>query len=409
MGSTESCRVSGGFLNEIIDFGRQPLGNGFLDKTDFKNEYFYDMKLGFNDTSKMAQLLFQPDPEKMFHEDYAFFSSTSLSMSIHFEELSDFILNSSYISDLDPFIVELGCNDGILLKHFARKGINHIGIEPSINVAEIANKNGVKTISKFFNKNLAKDIVKNNGRANIVVSANVMCHIPNIIDVVEGLNILIADKGVLVFEDPYLGDVVEKTSYDQIYDEHVYLFSAISVKKLFEKYDFELIDLQPQKTHGGSMRYILAHKGMYSIQPNVNKILEKEKTLGLDNLDKLNIFASNVKESRIKLIELLKSIKSSGKTIAGYAATSKSTTILNYCKIGTEYIDYISDTTPMKQGKFSPGMHIPIVSHQHFLDNPPDFAFLLAWNHLDEIISKEVKFTENGGQWIINVPEPRIL
>ncbi len=409
MGSTKSCRVSGGLLNEIIDFGRQPLGNGFLDKVDFKNEYFYEMKLGFNDTSKMVQLLFQPDPEKMFHEDYAFFSSTSLSMSKHFEQLYAFINNSSYISNLDPFIVELGCNDGILLKHFALKGINHLGIEPSINVAEMANKNGVKTISKFFNKNLAKDIVQNKGRANIVVSANVMCHIPNIVDVVEGLSILIADKGVLIFEDPYLGDVVEKTSYDQIYDEHVYLFSAISVKKLFEKYGFELIDLQPQKTHGGSMRYILAHKGMYDIQPNVNKILDKEKILGLDNLDKLNIFASNVKESRIKLIKLLKTIKSRGKTIAGYAATSKSTTILNYCKIGTEYIDYISDTTPIKQGRFSPGMHIPIVSHQHFLDNPPDFAFLLAWNHLDEIISKESKFTENGGKWIINVPEPRIL
>jgi len=409
MGSTKSCRVSGGLLNEIIDFGRQPLGNGFLDKVDFKNEYFYEMKLGFNDTSKMVQLLFQPDPEKMFHEDYAFFSSTSLSMSKHFEQLYAFINNSSYISNLDPFIVELGCNDGILLKHFALKGINHLGIEPSINVAEMANKNGVQTISKFFNKNLAKDIVQNKGRANIVVSANVMCHIPNIVDVVEGLSILIADKGVLIFEDPYLGDVVEKTSYDQIYDEHVYLFSAISVKKLFEKYGFELIDLQPQKTHGGSMRYILAHKGMYDIQPNVNKILDKEKILGLDNLDKLNIFASNVKESRIKLIKLLKTIKSRGKTIAGYAATSKSTTILNYCKIGTEYIDYISDTTPIKQGRFSPGMHIPIVSHQHFLDNPPDFAFLLAWNHLDEIISKESKFTENGGKWIINVPEPRIL
>tara|TARA_B100000579_G_scaffold430507_1_gene444028 strand:- start:8 stop:1237 length:1230 start_codon:yes stop_codon:yes gene_type:complete len=409
MRSTKSCRVSGGLLNEIIDFGRQPLGNGFLDKVDFKNEYFYEMKLGFNDTSKMVQLLFQPDPEKMFHEDYAFFSSTSLSMSKHFEQLYAFINNSSYISNLDPFIVELGCNDGILLKHFALKGINHLGIEPSINVAEMANKNGVQTISKFFNKNLAKDIVQNKGRANIVVSANVMCHIPNIVDVVEGLSILIADKGVLIFEDPYLGDVVEKTSYDQIYDEHVYLFSAISVKKLFEKYGFELIDLQPQKTHGGSMRYILAHKGMYDIQPNVNKILDKEKILGLDNLDKLNIFASNVKESRIKLIKLLKTIKSRGKTIAGYAATSKSTTILNYCKIGTEYIDYISDTTPIKQGRFSPGMHIPIVSHQHFLDNPPDFAFLLAWNHLDEIISKESKFTENGGKWIINVPEPRIL
>ncbi|WP_320667860.1 class I SAM-dependent methyltransferase [Prochlorococcus sp. MIT 1307] len=404
-----NCRISGDPLEEIIDFGLQPLGNGFLTKEDFQDEYFFNMKLGFNQNSQMVQLFEQPEPEKMFHREYAFFSSTSTAMKKHFQEFYRYIINSSYYSSDNPFVVEIGCNDGILLGNFAADGISHLGIEPSTNVADVANKKGINTISEFFSEKLAMKIVQTNGKADIVMSANVMCHIPNILNIVAGLKTLIKDQGVLIFEDPYLGDVIKKTSYDQIYDEHVYLFSAISVQNLFNRFDFELVDLQPQSTHGGSMRYVIAHKDQYEIQPIVGNIIEEERSIGLDNMISLHEFSENIKQSKEKLISILKEIKSNGKTIAGYAATSKSTTILNYCKVGSQYLDYICDTTPIKQGKYSPGMHIPIYPHSHFLENPPDYAFLLAWNHLDEILNKEKSFIDAGGKWILNVPQPRIL
>jgi methylation protein EvaC len=403
------CRISGGELTPVVDFGMQPLGNGFLAPEHISHEYFYPMEVGFNEKSMMFQLLEQPSPEKMFHENYAFYSSTSKFMEAHFAEFADQVINSQYIEKESPFIVELGCNDGIMLKHFAKKNINHLGIEPSLNVAAVANSNGVKTISKFFTEELAKEIVDSNGQADAFLAANVMCHIPNILDVARGIQTLLKSKGVVIFEDPYLGDVVEKVSYDQIYDEHVFLFSAHSIQYLFEQVGMELIDVQPQKTHGGSMRYVLANKNVYPISESVQRILEKEKKLGLNLMATFHEFSKNIKKSREQLVELLRNLKREGKRIIGYGATSKSTTVLNYCGIGPDTIEFISDTTPIKQGKLTPGMHIPVKSYQEFLLNPPDYALLFAWNHAEEIMAKEGEYTKNGGQWVVHVPNVHVI
>lgn len=405
----KKCRISGLPLKKVLDFGMQPLGNGFLEKKDFKNEYFFPMEIGFCEVSKMIQLIEQPLPEKMFHSEYAFYSSTSKFMQEHFKAFSDFVIKSGYLSVHHPFVVELGCNDGILLKNFSEKGINHLGIEPSINVAQEANKKGVRTISDFFNEKLAEEIVSKEGQADVFLAANVMCHIPDILSVVKGIKKMLKQSGVVIFEDPYLGDVLTKTSYDQIYDEHVFLFSAFSIQYLFNLEDLELIHIMPQKTHGGSMRYILGHRGYYPINESVRKILIKEEKQGLTQISSFNTFKLKVEKSKHDLVKMLKKIKAEGKTIAGYAATSKSTTILNYCNIGPELIDYICDTTPIKQNKFSPGVHIPIVPYEVFKKTPPDYAFLLAWNHIDEIMIKENDYTENGGKWITHVPTVRIL
>jgi SAM-dependent methyltransferase len=405
----KKCRVSGKDLNLVLDLGKQPLGNGFLLPNQYKDEYFYAMKNGFCEESKMFQLIDQPEPQKMFHDHYAFFSSTSKYMENHFENFALSVIESNYLEKNNPFIVELGCNDGIMLKNFAKKGFKHLGIEPSQNVAKVANENGVSTISEFFNTELAEKIVKIYGKADAFLAANVMCHIPDIKSVAKGISLLLKSKGVVQFEDPYLGDVVEKTSYDQIYDEHVFLFSAHSIQYLFGLYDMELIDVKHQKTHGGSMRYILSHKDVYPINKSVHDLMEKEKSLGLDKIETFNSFKANVEKSRIELVDLLKDIKRQGKKIAGYGATSKSTTILNYCNIGPDLIDYISDTTPIKQGKYSPGMHIPIKPYEFFKENPPDYAFLFAWNHAEEIMAKENAFMDSGGKWIVHVPKVAIL
>jgi 2-polyprenyl-3-methyl-5-hydroxy-6-metoxy-1,4-benzoquinol methylase len=403
------CKISGQPLTKVLDFGLQPLGNGFLLPKQFSSEYFYKMEIGFSEESMMLQLIKQPAPERMFHNNYAFYSSTSRFMETHFSEFAQQIMRSKYLSKVDPFVVELGCNDGILLKHFARAGIRHLGIEPACNVAKVANTNQVRTLSKFFNEDVAEEIVSVDGKVDVLIAANVMCHIPNIRGVVKGIRTLLKSTGVVIFEDPYLGDIIEKTSYDQIYDEHVYLFSAHSVQYLFNLYGLTLIDVEPQKTHGGSMRYILAHAGTYSESEAVRKLLLKERDLGLHLLATFEKFSEQVKRSKSDLLNLLHDLKRQGSRIAGYGATSKSTTILNYCGVGPDLIEYISDTTPIKQGKFTPGMHIPVKPYELFASNPPDYAFLFAWNHADEITANEKAFTNAGGKWIVHVPKVQVL
>ncbi|OHB44718.1 MAG: SAM-dependent methyltransferase [Planctomycetes bacterium GWC2_49_10] len=406
---TNLCRISGAPLTKVVDFGKQPLGNGFLEPRHFCDEYFFPMEVGFSEKSMMFQLIEQPAPEKMFHDHYAFYSSTSSFMAQHFKEFADQVIQSGYLSKDDPFVVEMGCNDGIMLKNFAEQGIRHLGIEPSLNVAKEANKRGVRTRSEFFSEELAETIVCEDGQADVFLAANVMCHIPDIVGVVKGIRKLLKPTGVVMFEDPYLGEVVAKTSYDQIYDEHVFLFSALSIQYLFGLHGMELIDVLPQKTHGGSMRYVLAHQNAYPVKNSVIQLIAKEKMQGLDRLSTYETFRINVEKSRANLVKLLSDLKAQGKKVAGYGATSKSTTILNYCGIGSDLIEYISDTTPIKQGKFTPGMHIPVVPYETFKSNPPDYAVLFAWNHAEEIMAKEKEFMAAGGKWIVHVPEVKVL
>ncbi|TAN42030.1 MAG: class I SAM-dependent methyltransferase [Nitrospirae bacterium] len=402
------CLICNSVIDPFMSFGKMPIANGFLTPEQFGDEYFFDMYVAFCPECKMVQLTEQPDPEKMFHENYAFFSSTSSRMAIHFKEFAEHV-KKDFLNAADPFVVEIGCNDGIMLQNFAKAGIRHLGIEPSSNVAKVANEKGVRTISRFFDANLARDIVNEHGQADAFLAANVMCHISNFNSVIEGIGILLKPKGVVMFEDPYLGDVIEKTSYDQIYDEHVFLFSLTSIQYAFGRLGMELIDIEPQSTHGGSMRYVIAHKGAYPVSDKVKSQLKKEKELGLDNRSTYDVFRKNCEQSRDSLKLLLQEIKRQGKQIVGYAATSKSTTVLNYCGINSDLIDYISDTTPIKQGKFSPGMHIPVRAYDEFVKKYPDYAVLLAWNHAEEIMAKEKKFMESGGKWISFVPKVQVM
>jgi len=392
-----------------MTFGSMPIANGFLTQEQFKDEYFFDMEVAFCNQCKMFQLVNQPEPDQMFNENYAFFSGTSKFMATHFEEYANHVLNDYINDEKDPFVVEIGSNDGIMLKNFAQKGIRHLGIEPSANVAQVAMDQGINTIVEFFDKSLAEKLVSEHGQADAYIAANVMCHIPYINSIVEGIKAILKPDGVVIFEDPYLGDVIEKTTYDQIYDEHTFLFSVHSIQYLFNQFDMEVIDVEPQESHGGSMRYVLAHKGTKQVNINVQKQLKYENELGLTNINSFNQFKNNCKKYRTDLLALLNDIKSQGKSIAGYAATSKSTTVINYCSITTDHLDCIYDTTPIKQGKFSPGAHIPIKPHSDFKGNYPDYALLFGYNHEKEIMAKEQEFMEQGGKWITYVPEVKII
>jgi len=401
------CLICDSSIVQFISFGQMPIANGFLLPGQFPGEYFFELRVGFCTQCGMVQLMEQPEREKMFNENYAFFSSTSRRMGSHFKEFADYVRTGDFLS-ADPFVVEIGSNDGIMLKHFAEANIRHLGIEPSENVARVALDQGVNTVSQFFDEDLAKQIVAKHGQADAFLGANVMCHIPYLHSVVAGIKTLLKPGGVVMFEDPYLGDIVEKTSYDQIYDEHAFYFSVASVSYIFEQYGLEVFDVQPQSVHGGSMRYVIGHKGAHPIRPSVLKQREREEQLGLHRVDTFELLRSRIEKSRDDLIILLNDLKQAGKIVVGYAATSKSTTVINYCGIGPELVEYISDTTPIKHGKYSPGRHIPVRPHEEFELNYPDYALLFGWNHAEEIIAKEQNFGKSGGKWILYVPKVQV-
>ena len=266
----EKCLICDSPVVPFISFGRMPIANGFLTAAQFADEYFFELRVVFCSTCTMVQLAEQPDREKMFNENYAFFSSTSTRMAAHFRDFAEMI-TADYLKSSDPFVVELGSNDGIMLQNFKNSGIRHLGVEPSANVAQIAIEKGIKSVCKFFDEDLAGETIAEHGQADAILGANVMCHIPYLHSVVAGMKSLLKPDGVIMFEDPYLGDIVEKTSYDQIYDEHAFYFSLSSISYLFEQHELEIIDIMPQHVHGGSMRYVIAHKGKRNISSAVTK------------------------------------------------------------------------------------------------------------------------------------------
>jgi len=403
----QKCRICNGNLTEFFDFGDMPIANGFLTPDEFKTEYFYRMKVGFCPACSMVQLIDQPERERMFHDHYAFFSSTSTFMARHFRQLAENVLTRFPVKD--PFVVELGSNDGILLQNFAQKGIKHLGVEPSGNVAQVAREKGVNTISTFFDEATAEKILAGYGNASAIIAANVMCHIPDLHSVVRGMKKLLKSDGVIIMEDPNLGDIIEKTSFDQIYDEHVFYFSLLSLSNLFNQYNLEIFDLEHLNVHGGSMRYFISHKGKYPLSDAVKTQAAKEKQMNLGTPEPYNRLKKNIESSRENLIKILKQLKQEKKRVVGYAATSKSTTVTNYCGITPDLVEFISDTTPIKQGKFSPGAHIPVRSHDAFKQKYPEYALLFGWNHSEEIMKNEQAFKEAGGKWILYVPRVEIL
>lgn len=403
------CLICGSDITVFMDFGKQPIANGFIDKEHVANEYFFHMQTAFCPECSMVQLVKQPDRSKMFHENYAFFSSTSAYMIEHFAEFVGTVAKMQNLNS-DSFVLEIGCNDGILSQNFVKAGIAHIGVEPSRNVAEVAKQKGVRVVNEFFDEVLADKIVIENKKADAVFSANVICHIPYAHSVFEGIKILLAQDGIFAFEDPYLGDIVQKTAFDQIYDEHVFFFSIHSVSYLASMHELEVFDIAPQITHGGSMRYYICHKGAKQVSKNVIEGIRLEKEIGLNNVKTFTDFKGKIDKIRDELIDLLEKIKKEGRKVIAYGATSKSTTTANYFGITPELVGFVSDTTPTKQGKFTPGMHIPVLSHDVFLSSKPDFVLLFAWNHAKEIMEKEKIFMEGiGAKWIVYIPKVEIV
>jgi len=374
-----NCRICNITTKKFLDLGRQPIANNFLTKDQFDSEYFYRLEVFFCPECYTVQIGSCPDKEKIFNKNYAFFTSTSNYMVQHFRELADEI-KSRYLPN-NGFIVEIGSNDGTFLKNF--RFYKHLGIEPSRNVNTVANNRGIRSWNRFFNEEAAEMIIERKGQADVIVTTNCFPHMVDRDSVLKGIKKLLKPEGVWINEEASLSKIVNLGSYDQFYNEHIFFSSVASFRNTMFLYDLNLLDVDYLDVHGGSLRCFSSHADIKGKKDKIKYYVNMENLRGFERLQE---FGEKVKEIRKRFLQRLFSLKGD---IVGYAATAKSTTVLNYCKIGTGLINKIYDTTPIKQGKFSPGAHIPIVSYDTFKEDKPKNVVLFAWNHAKEIYEKE--------------------
>ena len=393
---------------EFLDLGYQPLANKYLsnkDKLKKVNEETYRLKVGFNKKTKLVSLYKKIPVKKMFNNTYPYKSSMSKTMLNSFFKLSKKIKKK-----FNPkMTLEIGSNDGPLVRNFRKDEI--ICVEPCANLAKITKKMGYVTYNNYWNFDLSKKLKKKFNKIDLIYSANTITHIENLNDVFKSIDNLLSKNGVLIIEDPSLLECIKKVSYDQFYNEHMYIFSSISLNNLLKKFNLEFFDIDKLPTHGGSLRFYIKRKSnnKIKIKSNVSKQLNKELNFGLDKFSTYLKFKNKVIKSKKKLIMIINQLKKANKKIIGYGATAKATTILNYCNLNNKDIVHFVDTTPDKVGKFMPGKNIKILKYNKKLINNADYLFLGAWNFKNEIFLKEKNFLKRGGKFITHVPFPKII
>jgi len=386
---------------EFLDLGKQPIANRFLNQDEFEDEFFYDLKVGFDAETCLITHMNYIDAPMMFNDEYSYRGSMSATMRNHFSNFSKSIKTSLPTT---PKILEIGSNDGVFIKNWDTK--TSFAVEPCGNFAKETNDLGYKTYNDFWTKDLANKILVEQGNMDLVFSANCMCHIPDLDQAFSAVESILSLNGVFVFEDPSLAEMINVNSYDQIYDEHPHIFSITALSKILERNGLTIVKVDNMDVHGGSNRVWAKRSSIANPHKSVQNNLDLEKLLGLCNLNTMERFAEKVQQSRFDLRQLLIRCKELDKKVISYGATSKSTTIFNYCNIGPDLIQYITDTTPEKQNKYSPGMHIPITPPEQGFNNTIDFAFLGAWNFAQEIRNKEQDF---NGKFITHVPTVKLL
>ena len=389
----------------FLDLGLQPLANNYLKKNQLnKKEKKYRLKIGLDLKTKLVSINKPIASEIMFNSNYPYRSSMSKTMIKSFKDLSK-LIKKKY---KPKKILEIGSNDGSFIKNFSKK--NTIGVEPCSNVEKITKNKGFNTYAKYWNTSTAKKILGKNGKVDLIYSANTISHIENLDEVFKSINIILNKNGIIIIEDPSLLECLKKNTYDQFYNEHIYVFSLIGIESILKKYDLEIFNVQNLKIHGGSNRYFIKRKiNKIPINSSVKINRKKEINYGIKNISTYFKFAKRVKFSKKKLRKIFLKLRHKKKDIIGYGVTAKSTTILNYCDIGKKFISYFVDTTKDKQNKYTPGMKIPIYRYPGSIKKNIDYIFLGAWNFKEEIFKKEKKFIKNGGKFIIHTPIPKII
>ncbi len=394
----------------LVDLGMSPLCESYLETCQLNTmEPFYPLHVYVCHSCLLVQLEEYVDPEHIFTE-YAYFSSFSEAWLKHAEHYVAMMINRFALGS-DSRIVELASNDGYLLQYFVQAGIPVIGIEPAKNIAKVALDKGVDTLTEFFGKRLGASLAAEGKKADLVLGNNVLAQVPDINDFVGGMKLLLKETGVITMEFPHLVCLMQENQFDTIYHEHFSYFSLITVEKIFAAHGLTIFDVEKLSTHGGSLRIFAKHdnNSAYPVSSSVTNLKAEEESFGLVDFSAYLTFAEQVRETKRKILEFLIDEKRKGKIIVGYGAPGKGNTLLNYCGIRTDFIDYTVDRNPYKQGKFLPGTHIPIYSPDKIKETRPDYLFILPWNFKDEIMQQMSYIREWGGRFVVPIPEVRVL
>jgi SAM-dependent methyltransferase len=404
------CRFCGAKIEHtFVDLGMSPLCESYLSKDHLNQmEAFYPLHVYVCSECFLVQLQEYVTPEHIF-SDYAYFSSYSDSWLAHAKKYTDQMAQRFGINT-QSLVVELASNDGYLLQYFLQKEVPVLGIEPAANVAEVAQRKGISTLIKFFGTQVAKELAEAGNTADLLLGNNVLAQVPDINDFVAGMKILLKPTGVITMEFPHLQMLMEQNQFDTIYHEHFSYFSLVTVEKIFGAHGLTIFDVEELPTHGGSLRIYARHRGDSSkpVSDQVSQLRLREQAMGFMELATYSRFAEQVKETKRRLLQFLIEAKREGKRIAGYGAPGKGNTLLNYCAIRTDFLDYTVDRNPHKHGRFLPGTHVPIYPPERIQETRPDFLLILPWNLKDEIMNQNAFIREWGGKFVVPIPEVKV-
>ena len=410
MNKKNSCRMcKSQNMLKFLDLGFSPPSDSFLTQTQLDlPEMHYPLSVFMCNDCGLCQLGQVVSKESMFNENYPYESSMTKSGVSHFTSMAIDICKKFNFPQ-GSLVIDVGSNVGVLLSAFKTQGMKVLGVEPSSNVAQISIKNGIDALNEFFSSKVALDIREQFGNASIITGTNVFAHVDDLDDFVKAVDILLSENGVLVIEAPYLVTMLDNLEYDTIYHEHLSYLSIKPMINFFNRNKMDVFNVEMQSIHGGSLRYFISRKGKYPISQSISNFLELEESKNIYSKERLEKFANDVIAHRQELNSFLFDLRKQGKRIVGISAPAKGNTLLNYCRIGPETLEYITEKSLLKIGKFTPGTHIPVYPDEQLLKDKPDYAVILAWNFADDIIKNNQQFKNAGGKFIIPIPHPRIV